>query len=100
MITFTNSTEAPSIQAICVMTIMNDVEVLEAAGYKIIRVEANYNLKGLLFPNQTFEDYIPGFASYELGTLPPPDNSHELAEMPRYRIVVEEVTEERYIRFG
>jgi len=99
MIKFPNSVDAPSIQDIMILTIMNDIRALEEAGYKIIRIEANYALKSLLYPQETFEDYLPRNAQYELGTLYT-DNSYAEMEYPKYRLVVEEVTEERYINFG
>lgn len=100
MITFNSNVPQLSVRDVAVTTIMRDVRVLENAGYKIIRIEGNFNLKNLLFPNATFEDFIPGFADYELGTLVPAENAWEPSEMPKYRIVVEEVTEDRFINFG
>lgn len=99
MIRFPNSVDAPSIQDVVIEAIMNDIQYLENQGRKVIRVEGNYALKAFLFPDETFEDYIPRNASYELGTLYTDDVYTEI-EYPKYRIVVEEVTEVRWINFG
>jgi hypothetical protein len=100
MIKFPDSIDAPSVKDIVIEAIMNDIQYLENQGRKIIRVEGNYALKAFLFPDETFEDYIPRNASYELGTLYTDEIISSGLEYPKYRIVVEEVTEIRWINFG
>src|SRR5215216_5498101 len=99
MITFSDKNSATTVQDLAIEHIMHDIRFLEERGFKIIRIEVNYNLKHVLFPDQTFEDYLPKNAIYQLGTLVPEENVWEPTENPAYRIVVEEVTERREIQF-